>query len=536
MNLNHSDLFLNLNQLFDSCIVTDPDGAILFINPIALELFGAEIRNSIGKHLCDVMEFKTAPIEQKIIEDFVTIKNQPYGPFQIKKYTNKALTLFLMRDTSIEINIHKKYKEKTRSLIKLNEEQEQIIELRTSHLSFTNKLLENVVSLSDQMILNFDMKGVLLKAFPESGKLNDHFQRFELYQLLDGAFTQSQTTDWLMHLQLKTLPIEDLIELAPESITIAGIHYAVTFHLSEIAKMDPLLVVILRDLTKEEFLIDQASKKNELINSIYKASIHQDVYLDTIKETNHIFETIKHTSDTSEIKRKLHTLRGSLSCFGPDGLEQKVKSLETRETFNSINDEIDLLKKDYQKRIDALFKHLPHLKLETIMLPRAVIRDIANGKQTVQTLRQYDQLNLSKVITSFENYIRELSEASGYKVRIKMNLEVQNLYLDHKFNTCITQFLIHGIRNSFAHIFRQEIENSIELKLTFAENIVLCIESVGLVQKPNTELGLSGQGQGLKLVEDLAQANSSQTSLVISEDKKKSFYTLRIPKECSQSL
>jgi hypothetical protein len=536
MNLNQSDLFSNLAQIFDSCIVTGQDGAILFINPIAIELFGAEIRNSVGKQLSGVMEFKTTPIEQKIIEDFVVVKNLPYGPFQIKKYTNKDLTLYLMRDTSTEINIHKKYKEKTRSLIKLNEEQEQIIELRTSHLSFTNRLLENVVSLSDQMILNFDMKGILLKSFPESDKKNEHFQKFELYQLLEGAFSQSQTTDWLMHIQLKTLPMEDLIELAPESITIAGIHYAVTFHLSEIAKMAPLLVVILRDLTKEEFLIDQASKKNELINSIYKASIHQDVYLDTIKETNHIFETIKRTSDTSEIKRKLHTLRGSLSCFGPDGLEQKVKYLETRGIFNAINEEIDHLKQDYQKRIDVLFKHLPHLKLETIMVPRTVIRDIANGKQSVETLRQYDQLNLSKVISSFENYIRELSEASGYKVRIKMNIPAQYLYLDHKFNTCITQFLIHGIRNSFAHIFRQELDNSIELKLTIADSIELCIESDGLVLNPNVELGLSGQGQGLKLVEDLAQANSSQTSLVISEDKKKSFYTLRIPKECSPSL
>jgi hypothetical protein len=124
------------------------------MNPIAVEVFGAEIRNSIGKQLSDVIEFKTIPIEQKIIEDFVIIKDQSFGPFQIKKYTNKDLTLYLMRDTSVEINIHKKYKEKTRSLIKLNEEQEQIIEQRTSHLSFTNKLLENVVKGQSELTIH----------------------------------------------------------------------------------------------------------------------------------------------------------------------------------------------------------------------------------------------------------------------------------------------------------------------------------------------------------------------------------------------
>jgi hypothetical protein len=511
------------NQLFDPCLVTDKQGLVVYFNPTAQEVFGSTIRNCLGKNLFELIKFQTSPIENKIVEGLITLDSQDLGPFQIKKFANDDLITYLLRDTSFEINIHKKYKERTQALIQLNQEQERIIEQRTSNLSFANKLLENVVSLSRQTIFNFDHKGNLIEAFPKSTK------EWQLYEILEGHFTKQQTAEWISHLQQKTIALQDLLGLTPDKIILNGIEYSTSFHFSEMPKADSIIVVILKDLTNENFLINQTNIKNQLINSIYKASIHHGFYLDAIKETNSIFRSIEIATDQEEIKKLLHALRGTLSCFGPEGIEEKIMTIEKRRPFQLGEHEIETIGEDYNKKIEILLNHLPFLKRETVLVPKQMLKDVAEGREHFKILGQYHQLDLKNIILSFENYIRELSDTHHVEVDIKINIENQNLFLDHQFNACISQFLIHGIRNSFAHILRQGLENSISLSLSLKDDIILCIESEGLVEKPNTEFQLSGQGQGLKLVDDLAKMNSSRTELIISQDKKKSFYSLYIP-------
>jgi hypothetical protein len=516
-------------NLFDPCLATDSSGIILFVNSIAQETFGKEVRQSIGKSLSSVITFKAEPIEQKIVETKINIGREDFGVFQVMQITQDTLTLFIMRDTSYEIKIHDKYKEKTKALIQLNQDQEKIIEQRTQHLSFANKLLENVVSIADQVVLYFNQEGALIDFFPQKSQLKEVFQNTSIQDIFLPEFNETQTNDWLRHLKNKNIPVNDLLDLTPTKANIAGANYSISFHYSEIINLPPVIVVILKDLTKEEKLIELAASKNHLIVSIYKASIHHAIYGNVVQEALRIFDALETVSLLSEAKKSLHALRGSLSCFGPDGFEETVKRIENLEDILQINKESQELKANYIKYIDVLYNHLPYLKDEFSIVPKQLLKQVANGQTRASILRQFELLDLGKALSSFEKYVFELSHSTGISVHCSLKLLDKSQYLDNKFQSCITQFLIHGIRNSFAHVLRKDLYSSIELREELGEELKIIIETTGLIRDPNSELDLSGKGQGIKLVDDLAKLRMCKTSLSISLNKRQSVYVLSIP-------
>ena len=110
------------------------------------------------------------------------------------------------------------------------------------------------------------------------------------------------------------------------------------------------------------------------------------------------------------------------------------------------------------------------------------------------------------------------------------------MFLRIELFSVVNQFFIHGLRNTVAHVFAKETmldegRNSIDIGAVEQNGyLLLMIKSKGEIQKnEGVSSVLSGQKQGLVLIDELAKSFDCEIDLEIDYQNNQSVFGLRIP-------
>ena len=144
-------------------------------------------------------------------------------------------------------------------------------------------------------------------------------------------------------------------------------------------------------------------------------------------------------------------------------------------------------------------------------------------------------LDLDEFCHSLKDYDSDISSSVGRELK-EYNCDCRNIFLRIELFSLLNQFFIHGLRNSVAHVFAEEtgegeIENRIDIFAVEQEgSLLLVIKTTGIIHQNKTvNTTLSGQKQGLVLIDELARSFDCQMSLEVDSQNNQSLFSLIVP-------
>jgi hypothetical protein len=535
--------FTYLDHVTDACLVLNKDQEIIFHNQALLMLGQLKDREVKKKaYFSELISFSEIPHEYLAIETHFQFFNSQKGFGQVRKVDlSDGLSLVMIKDLTIEKHLHQRFQEQLHELKDLNQNLEKLVEERTQQLLRTNKYLTGILDSFNQAIFTADVSGKIDLSNGLNLQILGAIVPTQLSEFFQGQMGQEETKKWLGLLFDGALSFEDMTAIAPQNITFLGTPFRMTYYpFYNDHQLLHSLIIALTNITEEVRVRDALNERERLAASLLKASHNGNRFNGALEECREILHALLQGNYSLELARpKLHALKGLFSYYGPAELDLAVHEIEVAEvSWSEKYALIEKLNDQFEKNVSKIVDLLPHLKSDKKLIPLAELNKLEGTMTEVserEILLPYVHLDLDEFCHSLKEYVADISSSVGKDLN-EYKSACQNLYLRMELFSLVNQFFIHGLRNSVAHVFAEQmsgdfVENKIEITAVEKEGCILLeIKTKGrILQKEGSSSVLSGQKQGLVLIEELAMKFECQMELMIDPQKNQSLFCLKVP-------
>jgi hypothetical protein len=309
--------------------------------------------------------------------------------------------------------------------------------------------------------------------------------------------------------------------------------------------------VAITNISQEVKVRLELNARDTIATNLFKASKNGNRFNLAMEECRSIFiDLLNDEHEEEQVLRDLHSLKGLFSYYGPFGLDLKVHEIElSNKDRRGMNEMVSQLKFIFEEALAKIQFLLPHLKEDNKVIPQTDLMKLNNATSTDEVksiLMPFVSLDLERFCSSFEDYLNEIL-SSVQKELSHISVNCHGIYLDMELFPLINHFFIHGLRNSVAHVFTEQVipglkENQIYISSSTKMNFLLLdIETRGELdlrisskEKPKTQL--SGQKKGMQLIEQMAQRFGCHTNLVLKPELNTSHFIISIPQKYIRGL
>ena len=536
-----------LQYVSDACLVYGQDDQIIFYNQAFLFLAEMKSRDlKKNNQLSKIMTFGEFPLDELAIETEFEFNNSIKGFGLVSKITlTDGQTMLVIKSLSLEKTLHLKFQDQVLQLKALNVQLEDLVNLRTQQLLRSNNYLSGILESFKQAIFTVEESGKIdlnnaLNVGVLGGQSPSH-----LSEIFAEKMSSDETAEWLRLLYGQALSFEEMVSLAPDEINYLGTPFRVTYYpFYEDKNRMRSLIVTITNIAQEVRVRSDLSARETIAANLFKASKNGNRFNVALEECRTIFsDLLNDESEDGQLLRDLHSLKGLFSYYGPVGLDLKVHEIEvSNKDQREMREMVLLLKSDFEEAISKTQALLPHLKDDNKVISQIELNKLnsaANTDEVKTILLPFVSLDLQGFCSSFKDYLSEII-SSVQKELNHISINCPDIYLDMEIFPLINQFFIHGLRNSVAHVFTEEVvpgvcENEIHISSSLKMNFLLLdIETRGVladvdknIQKPKTTL--SGQKKGMELIEQLAKRFGCETNLILKPDLNTSHFIISIP-------
>jgi two-component sensor histidine kinase len=529
--------FAYLEHLSDACLVINERDEIIFWNNSFLlisELKEREIKKI--KTFKELVQFDEE-ISELAIESKFKFSNNKNGFGLVRSASVENTKIIVIKDLSVEANLHSKYHSQLDELKKTNQKLEIIVAERTAELRRSNKYLFDLLDSFKQAIFLVDSNGKIDtdKGLNLSGVMDAFPGQIE--ELFLSQMPADQTLKWLKLLFSLALPFEEMTALAPQELVFEKQTFKMTYYpfYQNQNELDAI-VIAMTNISEEAKVRDELENKNKIAASLYKASQGGNRFSVAVEEITDLLNALSQSDISDEAFRaKLHGLKGLFSYYGPAGFDLDIHAIEISQ--ESIRNKQVLLKDislNFKSQLQLLLQLLPHLKPGHKIVQEKDLSEIFNS-QSLKDVRRlffpYVFLDLKEICQSMSEFVNELCNSEGKEIAL-YQVEGERIYLENEMFSLINQFLIQGLRNSIAHGFGfGNIKNKIRIRiLEVSQRLLLEIQTDGKIMERNDSISpISGLRQGRKLLEQLAQENHSELKLDVDSINGISKFQLLLP-------
>ena len=535
--------FQYLDHVTDACLVLNKNQEIVFHNQ-ALLILGQLKDREVKKRaiFSELISFSELPHEDLALETAFQFFNTQKGFGQVRKVRiAEGFSLVIIKDLTIEKHLHQRYQEQLFELKELNLNLEKLVEIRTQQLSRTNNYLAGILTSFNQAIFTTDVCGKIDLDHGLNLPMLGEKTPSDMFELFQSQMNQEETKKWLQLLFTGALPFEDMVAIAPQNIALFGTPFLVTYYpfYNDQLILQSLIVALTN--ISEDLKVREALNERELLAaSLLKASHNGNRYHGALDECRKILNSLLREDCGSLVARpKLHALKGLFSCYGPTQMDVMVHEIEmSQEGWPVKYEMISKLNDQFEKNVTQIQNLLPHLKGEKRLISPAELFKIESSlvnEELREILLPYTNLDLDEFCRSLKEYVSDISATVGKDLK-EYKCDCRNLFLRIELFSVVNQFFIHGLRNTVAHVFAEETmldegSNSIDIGAVEQNGyLLLMIKSKGEIQKnEGVSSVLSGQKQGLVLIDELAKSFDCEIDLEIDYQNNQSVFGLRIP-------
>ncbi|MCB0368556.1 MAG: Hpt domain-containing protein, partial [Bdellovibrionales bacterium] len=488
--------------------ILDSELVILYCNETASHLTDLSPRKIIRskKKITDLFQFsenvdflenissQSAPSPYKEIKFNTQAITEGKSQITLQPFTKDSWILFF-RDVTLEERLQKKYraeleqKEVVISDLEAAREQlevyskklESLVEERTIELSSLNKMMKALLDSLNQAFFVFNSDGKCLPIYSKAclSILEQAPNGKMIWDILNVTTEKQQGfKNWLLTLFQEMLPFEDLAPLGP-SRRQHSLDKEISIEYYPIRSTEGTIeavVCVANDITDLVAAKKQAEGDRAKVESILKIVQHkkqvQLFFNESLKDIAKIRSFVSKEfspgkTDTEEISRQLHTLKGGAASFYYQDLksychtcENLLESLKNNysedlwESFYSTTQQIEKelfnIKEDFQK----IFGTDPVEFEEKISISKndfnELIQHIESSEIKKNLMQKYLYTPISEQIDHYQNIIESTAKilnkeapafsVSGAGIKVPQN----------RFNY-LFQVLIHAIRNSLDH-------------------------------------------------------------------------------------
>jgi hypothetical protein len=529
--------FAYLEHLSDACLVINERDEIVFWNNsflIMSELKEREIKKI--KTFKDLVQFDEE-ISELSIESKFKFSNNKDGFGLVRSASVENTKIIVIKDLSVEANLHSKYHSQLDELKKTNQKLELIVAERTAELRRSNKYLFDLLDSFKQAIFLVDSNGKIDtdKGLNLSGVM-DAFPR-QLEELFSSQMPADQTLKWLKLLFSLALPFEEMTALAPQELVFDNQTFKMTYYpfYQNQNELDAI-VVAMTNISEEAKVRDELQHKNKIAASLLKASQGGNRFSIAVEEITDLLNTLSRPDISEEaFKAKLHGLKGLFSYYGPAGFDLDIHAIEiSQESISAKQFLIKDVSLNFKSQLLLLLKLLPHLKPGHKIVQEKDLSEIFNSQDFTYVRRlffSYVYLDLKEICQSMSEFVNDLCSSEGKEISL-YQVECEQIYLENKMFSLINQFLIQGLRNSIAHGFGfREIKNKISIRIVeLGQRLLIEIKTDGKIMERNDSVRpISGLKQGRKLLEQLALEHQSEIRLDVDAINGISRFQLLLP-------
>lgn len=360
-----------------------------------------------------------------------------------------------------------------------------VIVVLTRQIELTNSNMENLLGSLHEGLFFFNSDGTialeksqaLKEILPDSEKCKDIFQFFSKYSdcsdkkintvlsLLwqdqdDGFYSDINST-------FSMLPNKIYRDSENERKHIV-LEYKPIYGKNDILKN---IVVIVEDVTQQEKNEIQARIQAERVNKIAKAAANFNIFIDFSKESNQLFERVnvefkKNPKEINidQLKRDLHTIKGSIAIFEFNSLSSEVHKFEDyisqfdlSEKNKTIHEFWARIDKRWAFELDDIKKSLGiENDYDSIEINKGKIVDLTNYVNNTDDTELKDKVealqrvNIKNIFSGYESYISKIESSSDNK-RVKLAYKKSS---DEASFTEIQKMdgaIVHLLRNCFDH-------------------------------------------------------------------------------------
>lgn len=535
--------FKYLDHVTDACLVLNKDQEIIFHNQALLMLGQLKDREVKKKAIfSELISFSEFPHEDLAIETSFQFFNSQKGFGQVRKVgIADDLSLVMIKDLTIEKHLHQRFQEQLFELKELNLNLEKLVEMRTQQLSRSNKYLSGILTSFNQAIFTTDVSGKIDLEHGLNLQMLGPQTPTDLFALFHSQMNQEETKKWLQLLFIGALSFEEMVAIAPQNIVFLGAPFRVTYYpFYNDQQVLQSLIVALTNISEDLKVREALNEREILAASLLKASHNGHRYHGALDECRKILNSLLREGCSSEIARpKLHALKGLFSYYGPAQMDLMVHEIElSEEAWSGKYEMITKLNVQFENNVSKIQNLLPHLKGEKRLISLVELFKIESSipkEEQREILLPYMNLDLDEFCHSLKDYVSDISSSVGRELK-EYNCDCRNIFLRIELFSLLNQFFIHGLRNSVAHVFAEEtgegeIENRIDVFAVEQEgSLLLVIKTTGIIHQNKTvNTTLSGQKQGLVLINELAMSFECQMSLEVDSQKNHSLFSLKVP-------
>ena len=402
--------------------------------------------------------------------------------------------LVYMRDMTLELKLHEKYRKKLEDnkimieqlkearsrLEEYNIKLEDTVQKRTSELREANSFLNAMIEGLGQGLVAFNEKGLCYPLYTKvceeifgvspSGRVLGELMNFKQ----EGA--KQEFSNWLAFLFEGILPFEHAVELAPKNIVDEEVprYIDLEFHKMEEGQDGKRAFLVATDRTQEWLKQKEIEEKNNLVRAASLMLKDRILYANSLDEMRRLFSSAKENApkDVSKIKRDIHTLKGlaGMICFAQ--VSQNLHHLEDQ-IYAAAMPASEITRQ--LEKIEALFEEKTH-ELEELLggigQEKEELAELKIGKKNLKDLLLHyisaedaqrvmdgiNQYSLKKDLTQ----VTSLYAKSLFSIAEKMGKQVHPLkVIDHGIRFYVSDAL-NSFFYSLIHIFRNCLDHGIE--------------------------------------------------------------------------
>lgn len=551
------------DSLQDCVLVVDSAFGVYYANQAASNLLDASVKRlKNGKALSDFIVFQSNILgdEQFPNEGFSPMRelefittSQKVGALQVNLQidsTTMSLSIeerrwvLFLRDVSLEKILHKKYMgelDQKENVIKdlrtaqaqledYSKNLEQKVELRTTELRSSNRLLAAILDSLDQGIIVFEKSGQTLPFFSKMSRklFVEKIEDSNVVELLSNdEIVQNQTRDWLAVVFDELLDFEDLKDLGPSKLGYEMTDREIDLRynpMRDAAGKLQAVVMVATDKTDEVKAKRDADHERSLAKCVMQITKFKPQFrgfaIDACNILSGLVIKVKNVVSHPECKldldvfsRDLHTFKGGAATFALSDLATETHHaeellLEYSKTGLSENLLTSLIKVQsgfttFLEQNKDLYGGSLGSGVKQIEISdekgRLWLSQLKNLVQVKELYIEIENLFLREEIGSYFSFLddslSELALSLGKKLK-PLSLKNPDIRIEGKHYRDLFSSLIHVFRNAIDHGL-EEPHTRRENKKDESGSIQITFQLVETNEFKNIEILIADDGGGI---------------------------------------
>lgn len=480
----HDMSFFNFSNSNDACFRMDHEWKIVQTNPTFSWTF-SHWSDCIGLSLEEFL-LKVDIIDGPDIENFLKkLKSHGWANIPIIKVQKETESIYF--SFAIAITKHGELEELSGlqcQLTNITKEVELSKDLSSSQTHMRrllDGLNEGLFYFDDTGSISNERSKMLSAILPESDSICEVGQLFEKFSqtdqgsikaCIDLLWPKEEDDSFFSDFEstISMLPKKTIVNNG-ENIRNIRFEYK-PLYCEKGLKLERILVMT---IDETEALKDhqQAIFQAERVKKVTKAAINFEAYQDFTDESDTIFSRVdetfnqKKTEDLTQLKRDLHTLKGSIGIYSFAIIASKIHSLEEdilegklSLDFQGVKENWKQIRADWKNQTDDIAKVLGKESDEQIIeIEKQKLNQLSdyltnkNDFRALEIISSFDKAPLSKIMKKYESYLQTLSK----KIEDK---QVHFAFTEGSED--VTYKEIQQIDGALVHIFRNCLDHGIE--------------------------------------------------------------------------